>query len=378
MKSKLLSAIVLSAALSLVGCNDASQTGQAGPATEVGVYTVKSEPVPLSTELPGRTTAYRVAEVRPQVNGIVLERIFEEGSMVTEGDKLYQIDPDVYKANYDKAVANLENLERVAKRKESLKDQRSISAQDYEDALYAWEQAKAEVELARLNLAYCEVKAPLSGKIGRSSITEGALVTNGQAQAMAVINQVDPMFVDLTPAMTQLLKAENTFRSGAAEPAFFQDTEVWLTLEDGSTYALPGKMKFLDNKVDEGTGTVTLRAEFPNPEGRLLPGMYVRARVQEGVIPDGTVIPQQALVRDMKGSPQAWVVTAENTVELRPIETNRTLGNTWLVTSGLKEGDMVVTEGLQRLANGMAVSPREAGNLDIKLAFNNSSDTKKQ
>ena len=366
---KLLHAIVLSAMLALGGCNDSNQSAQAPPAPEVGTYTVKSERIPLSTELPGRTTAYRVAEVRPQVNGIVLKRLFEEGAIVQEGDQLYQIDPDVYKATYDKAVANMENLEKAAQRKASLKDQKSISAQDYEDALYAWEQAKADVELARLNLTYCQVKAPLSGRIGRSSITEGALVTNGQAQTMAVINQVDPIFVDLTPAMTQLLRVEKTFRSGQSDPAFLQDADVWLTLEDGSVYHLAGKIKFLDNKVDEGTGTVTLRAEFPNPDGKLLPGMYVRARVQEGIVDDGKIVPQQALFRGMKGEPQVWVVTENNTVEVRKIKADRTLGNTWLVTEGLKAGEKVVTEGLQRLTAGMAVTPKDASNLDIKLAY---------
>lgn len=330
---------------------------------------MKSEVILISTELPGRTTAYRVAEVRPQVSGIVLKRKFEEGSMVEEGQELYQIDQDVYKANYDKAVANMENLERTAKRQASLKDRNSISAQDYEDALYAWEKSKADVELARLNLVYTQVKAPLSGRIGKSNITEGALVTNGQAQAMAVINQVDPMFVDLTPAMTQLLKVENTFRSGQADPAFLQDADVWLTMEDGSVYPLAGKIKFLNNEVDPSTGTVTLRAEFPNPEGRLLPGMYVRARVQEGIIEDGKVIPQQALVRGIKGQAQVWVVGENNVVELRDVKADRTLGNTWLVTGGLQAGDRVVTEGLQQLAKGLTVNPRDASNVDIKLAF---------
>jgi len=366
---RIFSALIISAALVLAGCNEAQQSGQAAPAPEVGTYTVKSEPVVLSTELPGRTTAYRVAEVRPQVNGLVLRRNFEEGAIVREGEQLYQIDPDVYKANHSKAVANMENLERVAKRKASLVDQKSISAQDYEDALYAWEQARADVELARLNLAYCQVKAPLTGRIGKSNITEGALVTNGQAQPMAVINQLDPIFVDLTPSMAQLLKVEETFRAGQADPAFFQDAEVLLTLEDGSVYPLAGKIKFLNNEVDQGTGTVTLRAEFPNPNGRLLPGMYVRARVQEGVVKDGKVIPQQALVRDIKGEPQVWVVTAENKAELRKVKTDRTLGNTWLVTEGLQAGDRVVAEGVQRLVNGMEVNPREASNVDIKMAF---------
>lgn len=366
---KLVSTFILSAALILPGCNDAGQTSAGPPAPEVGVYTVKSEPVNLSTELPGRTTAYRVAEVRPQVSGIVLKRLFEEGAMVKEGDELYQIDPDTYKATYAKAVANMENLERAAKRKESLKVSRTLSAQDYEDALYAWEQAKADVELARLNLEYTQVRAKLSGRIGRSNITEGALVVNGQAQAMAVINHIDPIFVDLTPAMTHLLKVEKTFRTDQAEPAFLQDADVWLTLEDGSVYPLAGKMKFLDNAVDQGTGTVTLRAEFPNPDGRLLPGMYVRARVQEGVVNDGKVIPQQALTRDIKSQPQVWVVNDQNVAEVRQIKAERTLGNTWLVTEGLEAGDQVVTEGLQRLVNGMTVSPKEASNVDIKLAL---------
>ena len=366
---KILSAMLLAVVLAFFGCNGANQTGQNAPALEVGVYTVKSESLPLSTELPGRTTAYRVAEVRPQVSGIVLKRNFEEGSMVKEGQDLYQIDPDIYKANYAKALANRDNMERIAKRKASLKDQKSISAQDYEDSLYAAEQARADLELALLNLTYCQVKAPLNGRIGRSDITEGALVTNGQPLPMAVINQVDPIFVDLTPAMTKLLKVENSFRTSQAEHSFLQDADVLLTLEDGSPYPLPGKIKFLDNTVDQGTGTVTLRAEFPNPDERLLPGMYVRARVQEGVVHNGKIIPQQALFRDMKGNPQVWIVNTDNKVELRHIKTDRTLGNTWLVSEGLDDGDRVVTEGLQRLAAGQEVAPRAARNLNIKLAF---------
>lgn len=372
---KILTSLILSAFFILPGCNDAGQNAQAPPAPTVGTYTVKSEAIAVSTELPGRTTAYRTAEVRPQVNGIVLKRKFEEGAVVQEGQELYQIDPDVYKANYSKAVANTENLERAAKRQARLKDQNSVSTQDYEDALYAWEQAKADVELARLNLVYTQVKAPLTGRIGKSNITEGALVTNGQAQVMAVINQIDPIFVDLTPAMTLLLKVENTFRAGEAEPAFFQDADVWLTLEDGSVYPLAGKIKFLNNEVDQSTGTVTLRAEFPNPDGRLLPGMYVRARVQEGIVRDGKVIPQQALVRGIKGQAQVWVINEDNIAELREVKAERTIGNTWLITGGLEPGEKVVTEGLQRLAKGMTVNPREANNLDIKLAFSDSAES---
>ncbi len=363
-----LAALGLAGSLFLTACNQSGPTFQSR-APEVGTYTVRSETIVLSTELPGRTTAYRVAEVRPQVSGIVLRRRFEEGAMVKEGQALYQIDPEVYKATYDKAVARMENLERTAKRKEALADRNTLSAQDYEDSLYAWEQAKADRELARLNLEYTTVRSPLAGRIGRSDITEGALVTNGQARAMAVINQIDPIFVDLTPAMTQLLKVESTFRSGQAEPAFLQDADVRLTLEDDSVYPLAGKMKFLDNSVDPRTGTVTLRAEFPNPDGRLLPGMYVRARVQEGIIKDGKVLPQQALVRDVQGRPQVWVVGPDNVVEKRSVKADRILGNTWLISEGLEAGEKVVTEGLQRLAEGLTVSPQEAGNVDLKLVL---------
>ncbi len=361
--------IILSALLTLAGCDTAATDGPAPQAAEVVVYTVKSQAVPLATELSGRTAANMVAEVRPQVNGIVVDQVFVEGSQVKEGDTLYRIDSAVYKANYDKAVANVENLERLAKRKESLKNQNSISAQDYEDAMYAFEEAKADAELARLNLTYCEITAPLSGKIGRSNITKGALVTNGQAQAMATINQLDPISVDLTPAVSQLLQAGQNIRSGAIQSTFSADTEVWLILEDGSAYPLPGKIKFLDNQVDESTGTVTLRAEFPNPRNLLLPGMYVRARVQTAVVPDGIVIPQQALSRDMKGNPQVWVVTPENKAEARLIQADRSLGNTWLVSGGLAAGERVVTEGVQRLTSGASVAPREAENLDMKLTF---------
>ncbi len=363
-----LAALGLAGSLFLTACNQSGPTFQSR-APEVGTYTVRSETIVLSTELPGRTTAYRVAEVRPQVSGIVLRRRFEEGAMVKEGQALYQIDPEVYKATYDKAVARMENLERTAKRKEALADRNTLSAQDYEDSLYALEQAKADRELARLNLEYTTVRSPLAGRIGRSDITEGALVTNGQARAMAVINQIDPIFVDLTPAMTQLLKVESTFRSGQAEPAFLQDADVRLTLEDDSVYPLAGKMKFLDNSVDPRTGTVTLRAEFPNPDGRLLPGMYVRARVQEGIIKDGKVLPQQALVRDVQGRPQVWVVGPDNVVEKRSVKADRILGNTWLISEGLEAGEKVVTEGLQRLAEGLTVSPQEAGNVDLKLVL---------
>ena len=354
--------------LAVTGCDDHDSKAESSPPV-VGTYTINSESVTLTSLISGRVIAYRVAEVRPQVSGIVLKRMFEEGGYVEEGQQLYQVDSNTYKANFAKAQANMLNLEKLSIRKGNLKNQRSISEQDYEDSLYAWEQAKADTELARLNLEYCQVRAPLSGKIGRSNITEGALVTNGQAQAMAVINQLDPIFIDLTPAMNQILKTERLFPGGAEARKLGLGATVKLYLEDGSAYPLTGRIKFLDNNVDEATGTVALRAEFPNPDHQLLPGMFVRAEITEGVIDEGILVPQQALTRDMKGGAQVWVVNADNTVSLRSVEADRTVGNTWLVISGLQSGERVVTQGLQKLANGMAVRPQEATNLSLVLAF---------
>ena len=351
------------------GCGRQDSKAESPPPV-VGTYTINSESVPLTSLVSGRVTAYRVAEVRPQVSGIVLKRMFEEGAYVKEGQQLYQIDPDTYKAGFAKAQANMLNLEKLARRKESLKNQRSISDQDYEDSLYAWEQARADTELARLNLEYCQVKAPLNGKIGRSNITEGALVTNGQPQAMTTINQLDPVFIDLSPAMNQILKAERLFEGAADAQKYHLGASVKLFLEDGSPYPLTGRIKFLNNSVDEATGTVALRAEFPNPDHRLLPGMFVRAEITEGIIEGGILIPQQALTRDLKGDAQVWVVNADNTVSLRRVEADRTVGNTWLVTSGLENGERVVSQGLQKLTNGMTVSPQAATNLEIIMAFN--------
>lgn len=365
----LIALLLLCLPFGAAGCGGQDSKSESDPPV-VGTFTINSESVPLTSLISGRVIAYRVAEVRPQVSGIVLKRMFEEGGYVQEGQELYQIDPDSYKANFTKAQANMVNLEKLALRKENLKKQRSISDQDYEDTLYAWQQAKADTELARLNLEYCQVKAPLSGKIGRSNITEGALVTNGQAQPMAVINQLDPVFIDLTPAMNQILKVERLFDGAAEAQQYHLGASVKLFLEDGSAYPWTGRIKFLNNSVDEGTGTVTLRAEFPNPDHRLLPGMFVRAEITEGVIEDGLLVPQQALTRDVKGGAQVWVLNDDDTVSLRSVKADRTVGNTWLVTEGLKSGERVVTQGLQKLVAGMTVSPQAATNLDIILAFN--------
>ena len=354
------------------GCGESQATAEQrtqAPSPAVGVYTVKSEMVQLTAEFPGRTGAYRVAEVRPQVEGIILRRLFEEGAVVEEGQKLYEIDSAKYRAAYDKALALADNTGRTARRQESLKDRQSLSAQDYENALYAWQQAQADAELARLDLEYCRITAPITGRIGRSNITEGALVTSGQAQALAVIQQIDPIFVDLNPAVTKILKADQNRPGEEMAEAYYQGAEVILTLADGSQYPLPGAIKFLDSSVEEGTGTVTLRAEFPNPQGKLLPGMFVRAQVVEKEIPDGKLIPQQALFRDQKGQAQVWKVGADDVVEKVNVEVDRTIGNAWLVTAGLDDGDRVVTEGLQKMAQGLQVSPKASELVEIQLAF---------
>ena len=324
----------------------------------------------MISEQPGRTSAFNIAEVRPQVNGIVLKRKFEEGTLVKEGQELYEIDSAVYQANHDKVTANLKNLEKTMERAKELQATRAMSVQEYEDALYGWQRAKADLELARLDLVYCKVKAPLSGKIGFSNITVGALVTNGQPQALAVIEQVDPIYVDLNPSVPHLLgKDQKKSDNGDARLPFWQNAKVKLVLENGSTYQHIGTVKVLDNHVNEDTGTITLRAEFPNPDGILLPGMFVRAFVEEGMRKEGRLIPQQSLCRDMKGEPYVWVIGPDNKAEMRMIRAERSIGNFLLVDEGINAGERVVAEGLQYLTKGVSVKPIPVKNIKRKNSF---------
>jgi membrane fusion protein (multidrug efflux system) len=358
---------LIAATLMLAGCsNQDSQSQQQTPVPQVGVYQVTSEPLALSSSLPGRTRAWRTAEVRPQVNGIIEERLFTEGSVVEQGAVLYQIDDATYQAALARANANLVNARSLASRYENLVGSRSISRQQYDDALAALRSAEAEYQASRINLDYTRVTAPITGKISRSRVSEGALVTNGQQQAMATITQLDPIYVDIVQPVTRLLDLQNAVARGLIETDINDDVEVSLVLENGEGYGHKGVLKFSEVVVDEGTGSVTLRAEFPNPDGKLLPGMFVRALVEEGTRPDAILVPQQAVTRDTRGVPNVWVVTAEDTVERRPIETARTVGNTWLVNSGLQDGETVVTEGIQRLAPGVAVQAAPASNVDIR------------
>lgn len=366
--------ISLAASMAFSGCGKkAAPPAPQLPPQDVGVVTLKPEPVEVVTELPGRTAAYRVAEVRPQVGGIILKRLYEEGTEVREGDQLYQIDPARYQADYDSAKAAVARAEAVlevsrllAERRKKLVTSSVISQQDYDDVLAQSKQAladlaaaKAALEMARINLEYTKVLAPISGTIGRSSVTEGALVTTGQTVPLATVHQLDPIYVDVTQSSAQLLRLRRQLEQGDLKGANGRQADARLILEDGTTYAHPGKLQFSEVSVDQGTGSVTLRAVFPNPDQDLLPGMFVRALVTEGVNEEALLVPQRGVTRNAKGQATALVVGADNVVELRNLKTDRIIGENWLVTEGLNPGDRVIVEGLQKTAPGASVNPSE-------------------
>ncbi len=321
----------------------------------VTVMTVQAQPVTLESDLPGRTSPFQVSDVRPQISGIIQARLFEEGSDVHAGQLLYQIDPAPYQAAYDQAVAQLGNA-RAAQRSAKLKAERyadmvkinAVSQQDADDAKAASDQAdasikqqQAAVESARINLAYTRLTAPISGRIGASSFTQGALVTNGQTSALATIQKLDPIYVDVTQTAVQLLALKDEMARGEGA----QSAAVHLQLGDGRSYPIEGRLQFTDVTVDQNTGSVTLRAIFPNPKGVLLPGMYVRAKVTEGVDPNGVLAPQQAVSRDEKGRPIAMVVDARGLAQARVLNVAGAVGNQWRVTSGLSPGDQLIVVG---------------------------------
>lgn len=363
-----LSGVALALVL-LAGCTQPEEQVTAPSAPEVGVYTVRAQPLTLTTDLPGRTTASRVAEVRPQVSGILQQRLFTEGSEVEKDQPLYQIDPRPYEARLARAEANLTSSEKRAMRYARLVKTNAVSQQQYDDAFSAWKQAQAEFQVARIDVQYTRVLSPISGRIGRSAVTEGALVTNGQAQPLATITQLDPIYVDVTQPITKLLGLQRALESGRLQDSGEGQTQVTLTLDDGSAYPLPGTLKFSEVNVDSSTGAVTLRAEFPNPDRKLLPGMFVHAQLQEGVRVNAILVPQQAVFRDTRGVANAWVIKPDNTVEQRELETLRTVGNAWLIGDGIRDGERVITEGLQRVRNGIGVVPVAAGNVDLVAEF---------
>ncbi|WP_045159846.1 efflux RND transporter periplasmic adaptor subunit [Stutzerimonas stutzeri] len=354
---------ILAVAVFLAGCQEeAAPPAQQKPT--VGVVTLQAEPFAVTTDLPGRTRAYRIAEVRPQVNGIIQKRLFTEGSEVKAGQQLYQIDAAVYEATLKSAQASLASSKSLADRYAELVKDQAVSKQAYDEARAASLQAEAELERARIDLRYTKVLAPISGRIGRSAVTEGALVSNGQAQELATIQQLDPMYVDVTQPARDLLALRRDLADGRLQKAGENAAKVTLKLEDGSDYGHEGKLEFSEVTVDPGTGSVTLRAVFPNPDKVLLPGMFVHAQLVAGLKSEAILVPQQGVTRNTKGEPTAMVVNAENKVELRPIKTERAVGNRWLVGEGLQPGDRVITEGLQFIQPGVEVEVAPAGNVD--------------
>ncbi|MEC5194403.1 membrane fusion protein (multidrug efflux system) [Xanthomonas campestris] len=361
-------AVAVSVLISACGSPPGGPPPQQGTPV-VGVITVRPQPVTLTTQLPGRTVPYLIAEVRPQVGGIVQTRQFTEGGDVKAGQTLYQIDPATYRASYAsaqatlaKAQANLRTARLKADRYKELVQIKAISQQEGDDTAATLGQAeadvaagKASVETARINLAFARMDAPISGRIGRSSVTPGALVTANQATALTTIQQLDPIYVDVTQPSAAVLRLKKAMARGDLARAGDDAAQVSLVLEDGSTYPLQGRLAFSDVTVDQNTGSISLRAVFPNPDADLLPGMYVRAVLQEGVKAQGVLVPQQAVTRNGAGKPTAFVVSADNKLQLRVLETDRAVGDQWLVRSGLKTGDQLVVDGLSRARDGVQV-----------------------
>jgi membrane fusion protein (multidrug efflux system) len=313
-------------------------------------------------------TGYRTADVRPQVNGIILKRLFVEGKDVKAGQQLYQIDAAPYQASYDSAVAANASARALAERYKPLVEANAVSKQDYDNAVAAHLQAQAAVETAHINLIYTRVLSPITGRIGRSLITEGALATANQATVLATVQQLDPVYVDVTQPTTTLVRLQREAAAGLLNQNEAGKAQVRVRLEDGSDYAHAGTLEFSEVTVDEGTGSVTLRALIPNPERLLLPGMFVREEIQEGVRQGAVLAPQQGISHNQKGEPNALVVGADNTVELRTLQTDRAIGDQWLVTSGLKPGDRVIVEGIQSAKPGAKVVPEEYRPPDEKTA----------
>jgi len=359
---------ILAASLLSAGCGkqqSPASSRSTGP-PEVGVIVVKPQSVTLTTELPGRTSACLVAEVRPQVGGIIQKRLFTEGSDVKAGQALYQIDPATYKAAYAsaraaqaKAEANLIPARLKEQRFRDLVKIKAVSQQDYDDAFAALRQAEAElasskasVESARINLDYTRVMAPISGRISRSSVTDGALVTASQATALATIQHLGTMYVDVTQSSAEMLRLKRQLAGGLLKSDGAAQARVRLLLEDGSAYPLPGTLKFSEVTVEQSTGSITLRAVFPNPQQVLLPGMFVRAVLEEGVNDQAILVPQRGVTRNPKGDAMVMVVGNGDMVEQRLIKVERTVGDNWLVSEGLKPGDRVILEGLQKAKPG--------------------------
>ncbi len=361
----------VAAAFVLAACGEKAADTAAQPAPpppEVSVITATVQSVPMMLELPGRTAPFMIAELRPQVGGIIQKREFREGSDVKAGQVLYRIDPALFRASHDSAKANVARAEanlyaaRVrAERYAGLVKIEAVSKQANDDAVAALKQAQAELaaakaalDKARIDLDYTLVKSPIAGRIGRSAVTSGALVTANQPTPLATVQQLDPIYVDVTQSSAEMVRirreldAGKLIRKDGAVP-------VQLVLEDGSEYELPGTLAFSEATVDEGTGSVTLRAQFPNPRAELLPGMYVRARLSQGIRSEAILVPHAALSHDARGQAQVMVVDDENKVAVRPVQLAQSSGDQWVLTGGLEGGERVIVEGLQRVRPGVPV-----------------------
>jgi membrane fusion protein, multidrug efflux system len=366
MHKNILSLLTIAIALSLAGCGRQRPSPQL---PEVAAVTVQPQKATLTTELPGRTSAYLIAEIRPQVNGLIQKRLFTEGSDVNAGQVLYQIDPAPFQAAVDNAKASLSRAEaslpsirsRAERYKELLVD-KAVSQQEYDDATSSFNQVEAEiqywkamVETANINLGYTSVTAPISGRIGKSTVTDGALVIAYQPVSLATIQQLNPIYVDVPQSTTEMLRLNRRLKDGSLNQNEMSMKKVKLFLEDGVAYPLEGKLQFRDVTVDPTTGSVILRIVFPNPEGILLPGMFARAVIEEGVQEQAILIPQQAVSRDLRGNPTAMIVDMDNKVQARMLTLDHAIGDQWLVSSGLAFGDRVIVEGIQKVRPGTPV-----------------------
>lgn len=358
-------------AFALASCNEQApqqQKAAADAKPQVSAVTLHPQSVTITAEVPGRTAASLVAEVRPQVGGIIRARNFKEGSEVKAGDVLYEIEPSPYQAAFDSAVATQQKAEGAVPsaqakvdRYQGLTSQDAVSKQDLDDARSTLAQALADVasaraalETARINLGYTKIRAPITGRIDASAVTVGALVTAEQTTALATINQLDPINVDVTQSSTNLLALRKSISEGRIKTAG-DNVSINVKLEDGSKYDKPGKFEFLEASVSQTLGTVTARATFPNPDRLLLPGMYVRATIEEGVAPNSFLVPQRAVTRDTKGDPTAMFVSPDGKVQRRTLSVQRSIGNSWLVAGGINDGDRVIVEGIQRVRDGQEV-----------------------
>jgi membrane fusion protein (multidrug efflux system) len=356
-------------ALTLSACGKPPHHGPPPAATpEVGTIVLHTQPVVLTSELPGRTAPVVVADVRPQITGLVQSRNFTEGAEVTAGTLLYQIDPATYQAQVEsakaalaKSQANLNSLKIKSQRYAELVAIKAVSQQDNEDTVSLLQQAEADVASAQasldtslINLRYTRIVAPVSGRIGKSTVTPGALVTSNQTTALATVQKLDPIYVDVSQSSAEYLRLKHELETGQLGRTGI-GASVTLKLEDGSTYPLPGTLQFSDVTVDQNTGAITLRAVFPNPKRDLLPGMFVRAVLQEGIDKHALLVPQAAISRDASGNPTAYVVGIDDKLTLRQLETDRAIGDHWLVNAGLSPGDRLVVDGQQRAAPGLAV-----------------------